>query len=391
MDAAQREGLAERFQYLAGHHAGPVVVVLMGEQHGELVAAQTRHDVFVPHMATDALCDSDQQFVARIMAESVVDMLEAVEVDEQQSHPRLVAFDVPQRLFQTVAEHAAVFQTCQRIEVGQFLQLGVQFALLTGVFDAQHDMRERLPVVHDGRSGHGLPVALAVAAGAAHRGGPHFPPGDAFAQGAVLLVQGGIAVHQFAERAQQGVMADAGDLGVAGIDVFDAAKCVGDHDGAMALLHGTGQQTHRLIGQMLARQHVQAETHRDEHQPRGDGFGKQDGVAVLRQCCAVGKPDAGQRGCERDRAHQQRQQTIVTFGESAATDSTHTTPLNTAYCRLRNSRSAFLVWRRFSASSHTTALGASSTLAVTSSPRWAGRQCMNKALLLACDSSSSLI
>ena len=41
--------------------------------------------------------------------------------------------------------------------------------------------------------------------------------------------------------------------------------------------------------------------------------------------------------------------------------------------------SAFWVWRRFSACSNTTEAGPSITESVTSSPRWAGRQCMKHA------------
>ena len=40
---------------------------------------------------------------------------------------------------------------------------------------------------------------------------------------------------------------------------------------------------------------------------------------------------------------------------------------------------AFWTWRRFSASSKTTDCGPSITSAATSSPRWAGRQCMKTA------------
>ena len=47
-------------------------------------------------------------------------------------------------------------------------------------------------------------------------------------------------------------------------------------------------------------------------------------------------------------------------------------------------RMLFWACRRFSASSNTTDCGPSITSAVTSSPRWAGRQCMKIASFLAC-------
>ncbi len=49
------------------------------------------------------------------------------------------------------------------------------------------------------------------------------------------------------------------------------------------------------------------------------------------------------------------------------------------YSTNNSSSSAFWLCRRFSASSHTTLCGPSITAAATSSPRCAGRQCMNKA------------
>src|SRR3990170_3458987 len=67
--------------------------------------------------------------------------------------------------------------------------------------------------------------------------------------------------------------------------------------------------------------------------------------------------------------------------------------------RSRNSISAFCVCSRFSASSQTTLCRPSITFAATSSPRCAGRQCMNRASLRAafiisgstCQSSKSLL
>ena len=60
------------------------------------------------------------------------------------------------------------------------------------------------------------------------------------------------------------------------------------------------------------------------------------------------------------------------------------------YCQCwpwsRNSNSAFCACRRFSASSQTTERGSSSMSWLISSPRWAGRQCMNSA----CSSARSI-
>ena len=59
----------------------------LGEDH-ELVAAEPRDRVAVAHQLGEALGDGDQQPVADVVAEVVVDRLEAVEVDEQQRDAR---------------------------------------------------------------------------------------------------------------------------------------------------------------------------------------------------------------------------------------------------------------------------------------------------------------
>ena len=61
------------------------------EQHHELVAAQAGDDVALAQATGEARRDFLQQLVARLVAERVVDQLEAVEVDEQHRELTLVA------------------------------------------------------------------------------------------------------------------------------------------------------------------------------------------------------------------------------------------------------------------------------------------------------------
>jgi hypothetical protein len=61
-----------------------------GQQHGELVAALAGHGVGFAHAGDDAPGRLDQQAVAGLVAEGVVDFLEAVEVDEQHGHAVVV-------------------------------------------------------------------------------------------------------------------------------------------------------------------------------------------------------------------------------------------------------------------------------------------------------------
>ena len=74
---------------------GGAAVGQVAQQHGELVAAEPRERVAAPERAAQPLGDVAQQPVAVVVAERVVDLLEAVEVDQQQAdrpaaqpHPR---------------------------------------------------------------------------------------------------------------------------------------------------------------------------------------------------------------------------------------------------------------------------------------------------------------
>src|SRR5271168_912801 len=49
-------------------------------------SAKARHGVAVAHQLFKALGDGDQQFVADLVPEVVIDCLEAVEIDEQQGY-----------------------------------------------------------------------------------------------------------------------------------------------------------------------------------------------------------------------------------------------------------------------------------------------------------------
>ena len=68
-----------------------------GDQHGELVAAQAGEDVAAAQRAAQAGGDLDEQTVALLVTQRVVDLLEAIEVDEQQRGQGAVALRGGQR------------------------------------------------------------------------------------------------------------------------------------------------------------------------------------------------------------------------------------------------------------------------------------------------------
>ena len=95
-------------------------------QHHELVAAEAGDGVARPHERAQALGRLDEQLVADLVAQAVVDDLEAVEVEEQHRAGQLAPFDAGQRPRQAIEEELAVGQSGHRVVGGLVgeLQLG---------------------------------------------------------------------------------------------------------------------------------------------------------------------------------------------------------------------------------------------------------------------------
>ena len=80
------------------------------EQHRELVAAEAGEDVVGAQDAAQARADLGEHGVAGVMAERVVELLEAVDVDDQQRQRLVVCARAGQMRAQPAAELAAVGQ-----------------------------------------------------------------------------------------------------------------------------------------------------------------------------------------------------------------------------------------------------------------------------------------
>ena len=86
-----------------------------GQQDRELVAAEPGDRVALADAFLQALGELHQQQVADVVAERVVDLLEAVEVEQQQRQRLAGARRGAQRLGQAVLEQQAVGQPGQRV------------------------------------------------------------------------------------------------------------------------------------------------------------------------------------------------------------------------------------------------------------------------------------
>ena len=121
-DAVERERARERVLQAAGELGGHPAVGQPAQEHGELVAAEPRERVAAAHDALQARGDLLQQAVAGVVAERVVDLLEAVEVDEQQRGGLAAALGRGQRGLHAVVEQRAVGEVGQVVVQGLVAQ-----------------------------------------------------------------------------------------------------------------------------------------------------------------------------------------------------------------------------------------------------------------------------
>ena len=94
----------------------------MGDD-GELVAAEARHQILAAHDVAQPLGDAEDQLVADVMAERVVDVLEVIEVDVEHGGSLAAGAHVVDHGFEPLAEIDAVGQAADRIVQGEMAQL----------------------------------------------------------------------------------------------------------------------------------------------------------------------------------------------------------------------------------------------------------------------------
>ena len=117
------EGLLHPLRELAGDAGGRVGRLEVLDHDQKLVPAQARERVLVAQAAAQAGRDRLDQLVARGVPQAVVDVLEAVEIDEQHADPAAVAARLLDRMLQPRLHQQPVRQVGQRVVVRQMLEL----------------------------------------------------------------------------------------------------------------------------------------------------------------------------------------------------------------------------------------------------------------------------
>ena len=120
-----RERLPQRLDQALGDPARRREIGRARQQDRELVAAQPGDGVGRAQRPLQARPDFGQQQIAELMAERVVDVLEAVEVEQQDRHVVTGALRASDGVLDPVVEQGAVGQGGQRVVQGQALELGL--------------------------------------------------------------------------------------------------------------------------------------------------------------------------------------------------------------------------------------------------------------------------
>ena len=114
-----RDGSAEASSERSGD---PLVREVLAE-HDEFVAGVARDRVTFADLPLQTLRDADQQLVANAVAVFVVDLLEAVEVDEDHPHCGVLAAAARERDGEAVKQQLAIGQLRQRVVQRAMLEL----------------------------------------------------------------------------------------------------------------------------------------------------------------------------------------------------------------------------------------------------------------------------
>ena len=234
------EGTAQHVQHAARAGLGPAGAGQIHEQD-EFVTAQAGHRVGLAHTAAQPLGHVDQHAVAEGMAQCVVDVLEAVEVQEQQRKLPVLSLrlrslimtslGLSQARLEALGQQAPVGQAGERVGGGQRFDAFARGDLLG-------DVAERInppdrPALAALRQAHAFDhlarMQLQHVAGLQHRG---------FIQGGQPPHVGGGVHHAATHPVQQGIVValqqqlgrQVPHLCKAPVAVADAAGEVGDED-----------------------------------------------------------------------------------------------------------------------------------------------------------------
>ena len=181
------------------------LVEVLDDDH-ELVAAEPGQEVGVAQRGGERRAHALQELVADPVAERVVDVLEAVEVDEQHADAAAAALRLRDRLREPLVQQQAVGQSGQRVARGHVLQAFLGLDPQRHVLHERQDRHDVAAVVEQARvvplAPDRLPALAAVPreAGGARLLAAHEARQELGDGAAVFVVQQRIAVDRHAQH-----------------------------------------------------------------------------------------------------------------------------------------------------------------------------------------------
>ncbi len=257
-------GFGEVTQNFVGHQPGVLDRGQLGQQQDELVPAEARHRIRLAHRLLKAPRHFTEQPVAKVMAETVVDELKAVQVEKQNRHQPLGTLRVVNGLFQAIGEQRPVGQSGQFVVGGEIFQLRLIGFAFGDVLLDRHVMSDDPRRIDHRRDRSQFPEVTAIFSAVADFAVPFLAGGELFPKFPVAfrrVVPRLQDPHVLAADLFQGIAGDSGEFGV---DVFDASGGIGDNHGGGALFHGQAQFPQFFLGR-LALGDVRGDFH--AHQP----------------------------------------------------------------------------------------------------------------------------
>ncbi len=156
----RRDGLDE----LACHHGDMVLVRDIGQEHDELVAAQARHGVLDAQRLAQPVGHFREDLIADLVAEAVVDGLEAVDVDDEDGQRFSDVSVLVQRLAQAILHQAAIGQAGEGVVVGHLVEQVLLLLVMRHVAGDAIDAQWLAVVAADDAGAVEQPAELAVGA-----------------------------------------------------------------------------------------------------------------------------------------------------------------------------------------------------------------------------------
>ena len=89
------------------------------QQNSEFITAHPGHRVRLTYAAFQPSCDHTKQTITHRMSMDIIDTLEVIDIQKQQSQTVLVAMGRTQTRVQSIIEQRSVSQFCQRIMMGE--------------------------------------------------------------------------------------------------------------------------------------------------------------------------------------------------------------------------------------------------------------------------------